>query len=215
MSDTIRETADQVAALIPRFSWELMDEDQRDALFDGVIVKRYMKVTKDGVQLGPTWWADALGCTKGTISERWQRRKAADQGKPASALTPKPNEVASIRSAKAAIRKHPELAKKLLDDAKVNDAVTDAVLTGTGRTGTRPDSHREVRREIDLMKLLNDIGYAIERAMRHVPDYLPDADTRDEARDIANECEIAATFLRDWASNKNIADEVSAFLEGK
>jgi hypothetical protein len=69
----LTETAADVVALIPRHAWLLMDEEQRDALMADVVLPRYMETTTDGIQLGPTWWAEAVGATAEAIRKRVDR----------------------------------------------------------------------------------------------------------------------------------------------
>lgn len=80
---SLSETFSEVAALIPRYSWEVMDEQQKDWLMEQVVLPRYMETTADGVQLGPTVWADVLGASSGAIRKRVERlrssRKSADE----------------------------------------------------------------------------------------------------------------------------------------
>jgi hypothetical protein len=73
----LRETFADVTALIPRYSWEIMDEAQRDDLMASVVLPRYMKTTADGVQLGPTAWAEIVGATADAIRGRVQRLQAS------------------------------------------------------------------------------------------------------------------------------------------
>jgi hypothetical protein len=70
---TLQETFADVAALIPRYSWEIMDEEQRDDLMKNVVLPRYMETTADGVQLGPTAWAEMVGASPAAIKSRIQR----------------------------------------------------------------------------------------------------------------------------------------------
>lgn len=69
----LQETFADVTALIPRYSWEIMDEEQRDELMAKVVLPRYMKTTSDGVQLGPTAWAEMVGATARAIESRVYR----------------------------------------------------------------------------------------------------------------------------------------------
>lgn len=108
----IRETAAEVAALIPRYSWELMDEEQRDALMAQVVLPRYMKTTSDGIQMGPSWWADRVGATSAAIESRVRRLRSSEKQKEtdsARALSP-----SRIRHARAAIEEDPEAVVQAL-----------------------------------------------------------------------------------------------------
>lgn len=73
MAKKLRETFSDVVALMPRYSWEIMDEEQRDDLMAKVVLPRYMKTTADGVQLGPKTWATMLGASAGAVRKRIER----------------------------------------------------------------------------------------------------------------------------------------------
>jgi hypothetical protein len=75
----LAESAAEVTALIPRHAWSLMDEDQRDALMREVVLPRYMAVTADGVKLGPSWWAGAVGASPAAIKNRVQRLRQSQR----------------------------------------------------------------------------------------------------------------------------------------
>lgn len=75
----LRETFADVAALIPRYSWEIMDEAQRDDLMASVVLPRYMKTTADGVQLGPTAWAEMVGASPAAVKNRIHRLQASQR----------------------------------------------------------------------------------------------------------------------------------------
>lgn len=88
--DDLRETFADVSALIPRYSWEIMDEAQRDELMRNVVLPRYMCTTADGVQLGPTAWADMVGASAKSIESRVYRLRQSqksDGDTPASTLS--------------------------------------------------------------------------------------------------------------------------------
>lgn len=125
----ISETYDDVRNLLTTASWEVMDEDQRDDVIAKVVLPRWGKLTADGVSLKGTAWAKLLGTTMATIETRVRRLRATEQEESASATNgPQPNQRASIRSAKASIKKHPELARTLLNDPDVRKAATDALV---------------------------------------------------------------------------------------
>jgi hypothetical protein len=100
-----------------------MDKSQRDDLMERVVLPRYKAVTSDGTKLGPTWWAEQLGTTLSTIEQRVRRlRDKASSGSEKSSSAPTVNQQGSVRSAMAAIKKYPELAKELVEDDEVADA---------------------------------------------------------------------------------------------
>jgi hypothetical protein len=74
-----------------------------DDVISKVVLPRYMKVTRDGTKLGPTWWASVLGAeTAQTISERVRRLKTRPGGQREASSTATPVE---IRRAKSDLRK--------------------------------------------------------------------------------------------------------------
>lgn len=160
--EQLSETAGQVAAEIPRFSWLLMDEEQRDDLMENVVLPRYMKTTVDGVQLGPTWWAEAVGATMSAIENRVRRlRKAQDsEGVESSRSGPTSTQRASVRSARSAIRKHPELARELLADEEVASSVV-----ADRDTRRRLDEAREraAGEDIAIRNLTDDVDDEVLR----------------------------------------------------
>lgn len=120
----LNETAEQVAALIPRFSWQLMDEDQRDELMVNVVLPRYMQTTADGTNLGPTWWAEAVGASSGAVQKRIERlRKAAETANGATTRA-EPN---SRTGRAAATLRDPDKAAAVLRDPEVRASVLKAL----------------------------------------------------------------------------------------
>ena len=77
MDKILDERLEDIVNLIPRLSWEIMDEAQKDELMEGVILPRYKAVTKDGTKLGPTTWAAMLGTTAQAIRDRVYRLNQA------------------------------------------------------------------------------------------------------------------------------------------
>lgn len=164
---TLTETAAQVAALIPRFSWKIMDEDQRDELIENVVLPRYMATTADGTQLGPAWWAGALGAeTAGTIRGRIRRLKARSEAQDERPIAAGPNatQKGSIRGAKAALRKHPELATALLDDPEVAEAIESAVHASRSRRLDHDLRPIERDRDAEVKRACNTIVGALDAA---------------------------------------------------
>ena len=125
--ESLHETAAQVAALIPRWSWQLMDDDQRDDLLQHVVLPRYMSTTSDGTKLTPTWWSEQVGASPAAIKNRVIRLRSKGSVDPdAVPLAPSASDKGSIRGAKTALRKHPEMAAQLLNDPDVAAAIEDA-----------------------------------------------------------------------------------------
>lgn len=130
MSEAIlAETAAQIAADIPRWTWELMDESQRDEFIDTRVFPRYMATTSDGVKLTPKWWAAAVGASAAAIRSRVLRKRQSqtpDEGERSRAVDPR-----SVRHAKSALRKDPKAVLVEMDDdelAAVQHAATRAKL---------------------------------------------------------------------------------------
>ena len=123
---------------------------RRDALMETVVLPRYMKVTSDGTQLGPTWWAEAVGATYESVRMRVRRlqsaesdeadgsstatydsiqkrierlRRALETADPGTSSTAAPVEV---RRAKSDLRR-PGVMDCVLADPEVRKAVTDAI----------------------------------------------------------------------------------------
>lgn len=110
------ETAADVVALIPRHAWLLMSEDQRDALMRDVVLPRYMETTADGVALGPTWWAQAVGASSGAIQKRVERLRQS-QTRTEDTATSTPSEQAARRHARAVLREaEPEVVERIVAD---------------------------------------------------------------------------------------------------
>lgn len=86
------------------------------------------------------------------LASRVRRKleKARSEGETSRTSAPKPNQKASIRSAKAAIRQHPELAAGLVEDPDVNLAISKARQTADTEaraTGELKDPERRTARE--------------------------------------------------------------------
>lgn len=150
MSDSLNETLADVAALIPRYSWEIMDEEQRDDLMERIVLPRYMQTTVDGVQLGPKAWSEMIGATPDAVDGRVRRLKESQKraAGEASATAPEwkkrddrlrrqvlreataedisalPPE-RKVLYAKAAMA-DPEAARELVADPAADDAITQA-----------------------------------------------------------------------------------------
>jgi len=126
----LKETAAQVAALIPRYSWELLDEEQKDTLLEKVILPRYMQRTHDGVTLNSGWWSEQVGASPAAIKSRVQRlqnKAKAANGKGSS--TPWKQDVGR-RVTRQALREEPKVyapqIAAALGDPEVLAAVIDA-----------------------------------------------------------------------------------------
>lgn len=108
---TLTETLADIAALIPRLSWEIMDERQRDDLMEKVVLPRYGDTTADGVTLGPKTWAVILGATEGGIANRVYRLRKAKSGVPRA--TEPEWQKSERRDAKRVLRAQPDIVTQL------------------------------------------------------------------------------------------------------
>lgn len=110
----LHETEAEVIAVIGQRITAVYDE----------IYPRYNKRTSDGVVLDVDWWLrqyPELERQK-LLAAMTYRRKGPDQvGAPTS------SDKGSIRSARSAIKKHPELAKELLSDPDTFQVVSEAI----------------------------------------------------------------------------------------
>jgi hypothetical protein len=105
---SLNETLSDVAALIPRYSWEIMDEQQKDDLMEKVVLPRYMETTADGVQLGPKAWAEMVGASPAAVKNRVQRLQTSQQEKGATgARAPWTQGQREQRNARAVLRDAP------------------------------------------------------------------------------------------------------------
>lgn len=170
MSERLTETAAEVAAEIPRYSWELMDEDQRDDLMKKVVLPRHGKVTSDGVTLTYNWWADTLGTTYSTVEQRIKRLRAkkSDNGG-SSQAKPTRSQKSQIRGARWAIREHPELAGEVLMDPEVREAVTDHIASDSSLTSEVVSKRqKQVPKPAPEPKQQRDYNGLIDRAINDI-----------------------------------------------
>jgi hypothetical protein len=221
VTEYVAETYEEVREKLQTASWELMDEEQRDNLMEKVIVPRWGKVTHDGVVLNDAAWAQALGVNRKLINSRRRRIEARDQGEPASA-TPAPNQRASIRSARAAIKAHPELAADLLGDPDVAEAIDDASTTlrvaANALHGPAPDPEK-VGRQVGS-NMARAMGYdAATSSLRSAAGFIIEATIEKEEFGIEHpdeEAEEVARIDRLWAAYKSggkLTDTDREFLD--
>jgi hypothetical protein len=131
MSD-LKETLADVTALVPRYSWEIMDEEQRDELMAKIVLPRYKKTTADGVKLGPSAWAEMFGVPSAdTIRKRVERLKEGQERLAGKRTTSEPEWVRVDRRAmKRQLRESDpeELAEILRSDQKIATNVAKAAI---------------------------------------------------------------------------------------
>lgn len=168
----LNETAEEVAALIPRFSWQLMDEEQRDDLMENVVLPRYMQTTSDGTNLGPTWWAATLGATDEAIKRRIYRLRDKISGTEMGSRA-EPN---SRAGRAAATLRDPDKAAAVLEDPEVRAAVRKAL----DQTSTQ-DRVEQVRQHLadpevaTALAADRDIRSSFTKAQQNVADDLDEA----------------------------------------
>lgn len=232
---SLQETFADVAALIPRYSWEIMDEEQRDDLMGRVVLPRYMETTADGVQLGPTAWGEMVGATAHAIRGRVQRLQASqNSGDGERARTE--SQKSSVRHARTVLRNAPpEEIAELLDTpeirTKVNRALdthyTDQARKTTARVRAKDverkggeDEHaayEERQRVAELVSVVRGAASALRfaagqaRALRLDED---DSGGADELRASLEEILGFAEMLREFLAGREITDEDIVALIG-
>lgn len=110
----LEETAAEVEALVTA---TLSD------FFVCVVNPRYMATTKDGIRLGPSWWAEKTGMTEEAVRARIKRLRSRSEADSERASAPSTAQQSSVRSARSAIRKFPELAAELIKDPEVQGII--------------------------------------------------------------------------------------------
>lgn len=207
-SDVLRETAEQVAALIPRYSWEIMDEDQRDALMVKVVLPRYGKTTKDGTKLGPTWWAEAIGAeTPAVIRGRVGRLKSRSEGvseRPAPWI-----ENRGLRAAKQALR-DPQLAAEVLSDPTAR-AIASSAIDRHHREAPAPRPQRKEDPTLEMVSAMMDMDRSMSRLIENAngarrQGFLPPRDLRE----FAEKLRLYADAIDSIADSRGLTDDALA-----
>lgn len=208
------EALDETAEEVERILVENLDE-----LFDVVIVPRYGKATKDGVTLGPTWWAERIGMTPNAVTKRVQRCRSERQSQKPSTLP--------IRRAKSDLRK-PGVVGEVMKDPGVREAVEEELSRQERRRLDRSEQFgREMRKrhpEIDRAeeKTHFDAGmlavnWAADRLRDAVEHFQQAAMTDVQRAALSTELEVVRvplTFLESFASaDGSLASEIAAYLE--
>lgn len=124
----LQETLAEVREQLQRCSWEILDEDQRDALMRTVVVPRWGQTTADGHVLKATKWAEILGTTEPTIRGRFQRLTRRSEAVSDRPISPSENFKGAIRGARSAIRNHPDLAAELLKDPEIRATIREEII---------------------------------------------------------------------------------------
>jgi len=122
--DVLHERLEQVINLIPKYSWSLMDEAQKDELMAGIVLPRYMATTSDGTKLTPSTWAAILGTTASAVRGRVQRLKASQTPvDPARAHAVTDNERSAMRTVKSTLARKPGAAEALVESLPLETRV--------------------------------------------------------------------------------------------
>lgn len=155
MTDHLAETAAEIAALIPQYSWAIMDEEQRDDLVARVVLPRYMRTTVDGVSLGPTFWAEAVGASAAAIRNRilrlQQSRISANDERSRADFTPA--QKSAQRHAKTVLS-DPEQRERVIGQLaarEVEELARAATEVAVGRSRAQRAEHRTEPTAGDLM----------------------------------------------------------------
>ena len=123
MGEILHERLEQVVNLIPRYSWSLMDEEQKDELMSGIVLPRYMATTSDGTKLTPSTWGAILGASAGSIQKRVERLKASRKPAADAATSLTKNEAATLRSTKSMLTKKPDAVSALVESLPLENRV--------------------------------------------------------------------------------------------
>lgn len=213
MSDQLRETAAEIAALIPKYSWEIMDEEQRDALMSEVVLPRYMSTTADGVQTGPTFWAEMVGATAEAIRKRVQRLRESQS--PAQTDRTRALSPSSERHVKSGLRKAPELITEMVEELHDNPAFQAAVASASSRIEAKREQRTEERVRVE--RGISEAEMEFERLRRDMRDgNYGDAERRLQAMEVD---EVVTAYMRqqgarfkylmDWANAWGAAEPIS------
>jgi len=156
----LRETLADVEHLIPRYSWEIMDEQQKDDLMKKVILPRYMKTTMDGVQLGPTVWSEMLGATMSAIESRVRRLRSSQSNDNETSARRFP--ASTERAARQVLREaSPDEITALVDGLTPTQAAKIAAAADR-----KVQEHGKLERKKSETRLRADIGDGVSDALQ-------------------------------------------------
>lgn len=212
----LTESAAEIAALIPQYSWEIMDEEQRDDLMEKIVLPRYMKTTADGVQTGPTFWSELLGATSNAIQKRIERLRQSqisdDEAPSRRAVRPDMR-----RQAKTVLRRDPKVIEDMVEELHDEPAFQAAVASANSQIEAKREQRASQReqvdrgmseQEIELERLRKDIRHGnygeAERRLRKME---IDAEVSAYLTKQADRHRQLAEWLSAWADATPIADE--------
>lgn len=197
MSDeTLTETAAEIAALIPRYSWEIMDEEQRDDLMAKVVLPRYMMTTADGIQTGPTFWAEMVGATAHAIRGRVQRLRQSQnetEDERARALSP-----STERHVKSGLRKEPGLIAAMATELHDDPEYVAAIASASSQIDAKREQRQVDRRRVEKGLTEQEAEFERLRVDFRAGRY-GEAERRLEQMEITEEI---SAFLRGWANRQ-------------
>lgn len=240
MSTEIVETLEEVVAMIPRYSWEIMDEEQKDDLMEKVVLPRYMKTTADGTKLTPTAWGRMVGATPKALESRVRRLKQSQKGDPVSAS--RTNQAASVRHARRVLKNAPseeiglivkglpaeakeKLAAAVVDDDQARVATARASLRKQEQTEAKVrraqrDRAPELVNRGDLMEALNELVKA-KRGYARALDAIREVDLSEDDRDAFQEIHEGIGLIHEWfgsylaSGSRGFEAELDEMLGGK
>jgi hypothetical protein len=218
----LQETFADVAALIPRYSWEIMDEEQKDRLMEKIVVPRYMETTADGVQLGPKTWAELLDTTAAAITNRVYR---LNQAKSTVARAEPEWKVTARRHARQVLREStPEQIADILSEPEVAANVTKAQVVKMERTIQEVDGAQKQRAPGLVHRSgFNDVAGNLLRAQRHYASALSEVrelDLDDDEREAISEIVAKIGVISGWfdsylnSNSRGFDHELDELLKG-
>lgn len=151
-TDHLTETAAEIAALIPKYSWEIMDEEQRDDLMVNVVLPRYGKKTADGVNLGPSFWSEITGARAKAIESRVYRLRQSqksDSEQPSRALSD-----SRVRHARSALS-DPDSRREVFSSLP-SEQIEDLIEEATEASYKRQEAQRSESRTAPTVRELED-----------------------------------------------------------
>lgn len=225
----VRETLAQVKELLQIQSWNLMDEDQRDALMQNVIVPRWGMTTADGHELKGTLWGKLTGATAKAIENRYYRltapgQTASDQGEcnGPGALTE--NQKNAVRKAKQVLS-DPVLSEHVVETLAADPALEAKVYKAANQK--REQAHNErlsemkksmpesaaILRGAALTRAVYELGKA-RAALDHALDFFSQAGGAPANLSDIAKIRIVLDAIEALGSNHSI-DAIEAFANGE
>lgn len=172
MTDNTRltESLADIQSKLTRFTWEVMDEEQRDETMKTVVLPRWGKVTRDGHMLKGTLWAEILGTTVTTVDARIKRLKARSETISGRAAGLDDNSKREVRGARAVAR-NPQMLKEFVKDPEVRAALVEAMPQGPDleaqeAAANKARKEEKEKAEADRQRLLREQEEERERTKK-------------------------------------------------